>query len=122
MKMRPATREDIIALTGKPPETMMRAFVAEHDGEVLAVGGLYYCDGSAIAFSTMADKMRTHRKSIMRYAVKLTELFNASAVPVRAICSGKEANAPAFLERLGFVPERQSAIGDIYIWGAHGST
>lgn len=122
MNIRPATREDFVSFAGHPPAMLTRAFVAEHNGRVLAVGGVYYSAGVAFAFCEMDDGMRAHRKSIMRGAKVVVEAVLARmTVPVYAICSKREPNAPAFLSRLGFVPEGMTGLGELYKWGRDGS-
>jgi hypothetical protein len=114
MLLRPATRDDLIALQGKLPEHTMRAHVAEVDGKVLAVGGVYYVNGTTVAFSYLADEIRGHRKSIMRAAKFAMEKIAALPGPVYALCSRDEATAPQFLARLGFEFFAPSNNGDIY--------
>lgn len=114
MLLRPATPDDLVALHGKLPECTMRAHVAEVDGKVLAVGGVYYSSGSTFAFSYLSDEMRTHRKSIMRAARFAMHKVAALPGPIYALCSQSEANAPEFLRRLGFEFFAHSSSGDVY--------
>ena len=119
MLLRPATREDMIALQGKPPEMTMRAHVAEHEGRVLAAGGVYYTNGAAIAFCQLSNEMRSHRKSIMRAARFVMSKISALPGPVYALCSREEKTAPQFLSRLGFEFFASSDSGDIYKLGSN---
>jgi N-acetylglutamate synthase-like GNAT family acetyltransferase len=114
MNFRPATLDDLIAFNGKKPATTMRAFVAEHEGKVLAVGGMHYTGGSLFAFSELSDEMRSHRKSILRAARYVIEKAKAMNLPVFAICSKSEPSAPAFLARLGFGYVSTTEAGDLY--------
>lgn len=117
MNLRPATRDDFIAFAGQPPAMLTRAYVAEQAGQVLAVGGVYYDSGVAFAFCEIGDEMRAHRKSIMRGArLVMDAVVGKMTVPVYAICSRREANAPAFLARLGFEPAGMTGLGELYRW------
>lgn len=117
MNLRPATRDDFIAFAGQPPAMLTRAYVAEQDDQVLAVGGVYYDSGVAFAFCEISDEMRAHRKSLMRGArLVMDAVVGKMTVPVYAICSRREANAPAFLARLGFEPAGMTGLGELYRW------
>lgn len=117
MNLRPATAADFIAFAGAPPKMLTRAYVAELDGRVLAVGGLYYDSGVAFAFCEISDEMRTHRKAIMRGArLVMDVVIRTMGTPVYAICSRREPNAPAFLTRLGFEPAGMTGLGELYRW------
>ena len=122
MNIRPATRADFVSFSGRPPEMAARAYVAELDGDILALAGIYYCAGVAIAFCEMDDAMRQHRKSIMRGArLVMREVIASMRMPVFAICSKREPNAPAFLSRLGFEPAGVTGLGALYRWDHAGS-
>jgi len=114
MIFRPATAGDFIALQGKPPESTVRAHVAEHDGQVLAAFGVYYTNGITVAFTIMGDGMRKHRKSIMRFARFVMAKIAAMPGPIYALCSRTEETAPRFLARLGFEFMSESDAGDLY--------
>lgn len=59
----------------------MRAFVLEHDGKVIAVGGVAHQELSRIAFSRVAEGAREipgAQMGLGRLAVRVRELIHAS--------------------------------------------
>jgi len=115
-EIRQATREDIEAFYGEPPVKSMRAFVALLDGAVIAIAGVYKDPFYLVAFSDMKDAMRSRKKDIARLTRANMAAIEARARPVIAFASCKEANATAFLQKLGFRYEGTTVNGETYSW------
>jgi hypothetical protein len=100
-KIRPASREDLEKFFDKFPWTF-RALAAELDGEVLAVGGIYYHKEFVVAFSQDVDN--AHLKYPFTAARMTKEIMKlVDGRPCTAIASETIPGAPALLERLGFI-------------------
>lgn len=102
--IRTATAQDAAAFFGKAPDYSFRGYVADLEGEIVGIGGVFYYDGLAVAFSEMREPMRKHKKSIVKACRILTELFDKLGGNVYAVACPTEPTAPNLLARLGFVP------------------
>jgi hypothetical protein len=94
----------------------MRVLVVDQEGELLGIAGLVYHPGQMLAFSSMKDEMRRYPVTIMRTAKRFTEMIERHGESVVAVASKEEANADAFLERVGFQYIGDSRDGRIYKW------
>lgn len=115
LEVRPATREDAIAFMGECRHTM-KAFVAIHDGEPIALGGLAFIKGRVVAFCDLGDGQAKQRPKTLHKA--------ALAVMKAALESGhryvfaerdiEEPTAARWLSRLGFKPIDDN--GMVMLW------
>ena len=112
--IRQATQADAVAFYGEPAKMSFRGFVAELDGEVVGIGGVYYDNGVAIAFSEMRPPMRKHKKAMAKACRMLTRFFDQLGGKVYAVACPTEPTAPQLLKKLGFVPTG--------LFGRHGET
>lgn len=110
VELRPATRADWEAFYGEPPQHTVKAIVADADGEILGVAGLEKHQGFYVAFSDIGDKMRKHKKAILKAGKELVNLINASRLPVVAIQNEAEPTAYGFLTHLGFTPTEEPGV------------
>jgi hypothetical protein len=101
VKIRPATRDDVLQWYGNVPATM-RAIVAEDDGRVLGIAGLASVGGGLQAFSEIDDALRGHRLFLARAAIAFRGLLAETPGAIVAICSQCEPTAPRLLSWLGF--------------------
>lgn len=103
MRVRPATRADLEPwFNGRIPMTM-RAFVLEHDGRVLAAGGVGDERPGSYAFSKVAPGARELpgiKQALGRLAVKVRWLIR-EAGDVHADQDPDEPTAPALLAWCG---------------------
>ena len=97
--IRLATEDDIRAFYGKVDWTF-RAYVAELDGEVLGVGGIYYEDPYVVAFSSFKPEMRKFKKTMVRSVRKIMELVKDRSCI--AVASDKHDTSEKLLTKLGF--------------------
>lgn len=115
MQFRPAKPADLAKFMDPVPYTV-KAVVAEHDGEVLGVGGVYYQGMAVIAFSEFDPKMRRFATDMLRGARKIVEIVKSVRAPVYAI-PGPFASAPVLLKRFGFEPIEET---NFYVWRGAG--
>lgn len=101
---RRATPADAVAFYGTPAKMSFRGFVAELDGEVVGIGGVYYDNGVPIAFSEMRPPMRKYKKAMAKACRILTRFFDQLGGKVYAIACPTEPTAPYLLAKLGFKP------------------
>lgn len=106
MKIRQATEADLRRwFDGKVPVTM-RAYVCDHEGELLGLFGIAMCRDHAQAFSDYRPGMRDFEFTMGRAALQFAGMLARMTVPVLAVCSKREPTAPRLLERLGFVHQQ----------------
>ena len=111
---RKATAADALAFYGEPAKMSFRGFVAELDGEVVGIGGVYYDNGVPIAFSETRPPMRKHKKAMAKACRILTRFFDQLGGRVYAVACSTEPTAPYLLAKLGFKPTG--------LFGPHGET
>ena len=104
MMVRDATREDMLAWWGEVPATM-RAIVVEHAGQVLGVAGIARMNDHMQAFSAFKEELRAHRFTMAKAALRYMQMLNETKIPVLAIQSRDEPEAPDLLEKLGFTKQ-----------------
>jgi hypothetical protein len=97
MIIRYATREEFREFFGKLPPTTVKGFVAEVDGEVMAIGGYFYSGSDVIAFTDVNPKMR--KRDIVVAGKIFSEKLRALVPEVLA-----EAKNPSALRHFGFEP------------------
>lgn len=97
---RPATKEDVKSFIGPEMVWSCHAIVAENDGEVVGCGGVYYCGGLPVAFSSFDESMREFPLALARGAVKVMEIVREH--DCIAIADDRYGTAPDLLKRLGF--------------------
>ena len=102
--LRSATYKDAVSFYGGTPPFSFKGFAAELDGEVVALGGVYYQAGAAIAFSDLKPAIRKHKRFMVMACKMLVNMFDELDTPVFAVASSNEPTAPYLLIRLGFKP------------------
>ena len=110
IKFRVATRLDLDKLY-PDLKFSFRAIVAEENGKLLGIGGIYYDREWVIAFSKITPELKKHPIAIARGAKKIMKLIGDS--PCIAFADKNYPGAPKLLERLGFVHWE----GSVYKWG-----
>lgn len=112
MNIRPATIEDVRSLWGIELPMSLRAYAAEHDGELLGVAGIAYFPGRLVAFADMQDSAQRYPLTIMRVARKVQALLREAIAPVYCEADCGYPNSRAFLEHVGF----KNVSGRVYVW------
>ncbi len=116
--LRRATAADAEAYYGASPLFSFRGFVAEVDGELAGIFGVYYQDGLPVAFSEMRDAMRPHKKAIAKACRMLMQFLNQLGGPVYAFASPTEPTSGYLLAKLGFKPTGEMGpYGDVLVRG-----
>ena len=101
---RPATREDVEDYWLRKVPGNLRAVVAEQDGKVVGMGGVYYDGAMRIAFSEYKPELRDNRRAKVRGVRMIMEILNSIKGPVYAVACPDEPTAESLLQRLGFRP------------------
>lgn len=104
---RVATLEDAKQFFDGYPPVRLRGFVAELNGEVIGIGGVYYHGGVPVAFSDLKPEIRKHKKILAKGCRILCKFFEELNVPVYALANQSEPTAPYLLAKLGFKPTGQ---------------
>jgi hypothetical protein len=100
--IRRATQKDAERWYGKPPVFSMKGYVAEKDGELLGIGGVFRAGARQYVFAEMLPSAHCYAKSILTLAKKVMQDVEGSVV--YAIRQDDEPTAQRFLEHLGFKP------------------
>lgn len=108
---RPATREDLIAFYGKAPGETVRALVAEHEGQVVAVGGVMIERGWACAFSDHKDVGYSPRAAL-RFAREVV----GQTIKRQHVHALSHTENERLLAALGFSRVGESEYGKVYHW------
>lgn len=107
--------EDVIQLRGKPFNHTVRGVAVEQAGEVIAIAGVMHTVPLQ-AFTEASVDQSKYPMTVMRTVRKFREILKGYKVPVYALADPKQRNAPAFLERVGFQFEADTAMGKVYKW------
>ncbi len=103
-KIRPATKADIDAFYGVQKNWSFRAVVADLNGEILGIGGIYYpvshCGKVPVVFSEFRPEMRRFPMTLARGALEIMNIVKGKTC--FAVASEKFDGSCALLERLGF--------------------
>lgn len=115
---RRCTDTDAKAFYGGPPMMSLRGWVAEKDGVIVGIGGVYYNKGVPIAFSEITDAFRESKKDVAKGCRILMELISKTRGPVYAVANPNEPTAARLLARLGWEPTgRMTEIGEMLVRG-----
>lgn len=127
---RPATKDDINTFVEKYGADMKaptaRAWVAELDGEMLAVGGIAYAGGFCLGFFELNERARELLKKNMYvraywFKIAMTFLRQFREEGVRWIYTDADMTYPKadeLLERLGFRFYKKKDGNNIYRWSS----
>lgn len=110
-RVRWATPEDVRIYYDGEPRPTLQAVVLEVDGELLAMGGIYYHGNRIIAFSDLKPGAEKYGLSIMRGSKMIVELMRKKRRPIYAVREEGLDSAPGFLAHFGF-----EQTGEYYEW------
>ncbi|HBV7338346.1 TPA: hypothetical protein MD501_000746 [Klebsiella variicola] len=103
-EIRAASSTDVREWFGQVPGTM-KAVLLLVDGAPVAIGGMMRKNGFSVAFMDMKPEAHAVPLSVWKGSVRaMRDIICKSRMPVYAKVSDVLETAPAFLERLGFVP------------------
>jgi hypothetical protein len=95
--IRPACRDDFMAVCGKPPPKTVKAWTMLRGEQPVAIGGYFLVDGAAVAFTDQAPGLS--KREIVRGAKMLMGILSALKLDVVA-CDGPFGTA--VLRHFGF--------------------
>jgi hypothetical protein len=104
--LRAATREDIAELAARfGVNPTMRAIVADLDGRLIGIGGVFRHHGRWYAFCSLTDEARAHKMTILRGGKRLVAMMGEMGLRfVYAHPDDTEPRSAAWLMSLGFQP------------------
>jgi hypothetical protein len=109
MEYREAKEEDLLEFVDTVPSSY-NAWAAVENGKVFGIGGVYYDDGKAIAFSNMREDIPV--KDRIKGARIIMDILSQTEGPIYAYPESYKS-APATLKHFGF--EKISG-SDWYVW------
>jgi len=113
--VRPARAEDFEALYGHPAPYTLRAVVAEQDGEVLGVMGIFHAN-PLMAFCRVTPRLKEQYPTmILRAAKAFPSLLSYYSEPVYALPDPDEPHARDILQKAGFQRDESREI-EVYVW------
>ena len=101
IEIRRAKKEDVLRWYNGKPMYSMKGYVAEKDGELLGLGGVFRVGGHRYVFAEMLPEAHRWARSILRIAKKVIE--DVGGDTVYAVRQEDEPTAHRFLKHLGFV-------------------
>jgi len=112
---RPATRADALRYYGQDPIFTFRGHVAEKDGEILGIGGVYYDFGVPVVFTEMRPEMEASKRACAKAARFMIEYVESLEAPVvYAVADPRYETSGYLLAKLGFVPTgRMTELGEL---------
>jgi hypothetical protein len=90
----------------------VKGIAAFVEGELIAVAGFRYMQGSVIAFCDLTDKARPYKVQMHKYALLLMNEAKTRHKRIVAICDENEPTSARWLARLGFKPGE----GRVWVW------
>jgi len=115
--VRNATAADIASYAGRPSAQTIRAVVADLDGKIIGIGGMYLQQGRWYAFADVPEECRKHKMHIMRAAIRFLADARRSGVRIIYACRDEdETGSLKWLTSLGFEPDPRSIT--FYRWRA----
>lgn len=117
----PATKEDVIALTGEPLARTSRLFKVKEDDHVLGIVGTYREHNYLVLYSYIVPEVKENIKKYKRAAVfaykeTLKRLVDQH-LPVYAYADEEAERSESFLKHMGFTQHN----GRVYQWRGLGT-
>lgn len=106
MNVRPATDNDLKKWFPEGPPVPIKTLVLDHEGELLAIGGVAKWPEFYEAFSKvepMARELPGGRMALGRWAARVANLIESTPGEVLAIADPEEPTAASLLAWVGFV-------------------
>jgi len=115
MIIRPATQKDVEQWYGSRPLFGLRALVAELDGAVIAIAGVYRSGDNYVAVCGSTPEMRRRKRDVIAMIAESKKLFRHYPF-VLAFQSEEEPTAESFLRHVGFSRVGRAPLGGLHIW------
>lgn len=116
--IRPASREDIDAFSSIENKPTAKAYAADLDGKIIALGGLALFKGRYFAFCDLTPEARRYKVLLAKTARRLFAEARRNGVKfIYAEADTNEPHAIAWLHSLGFELDPRSQT--LYRWSAN---
>lgn len=115
MKIRAATKDDLIEMVGQTFPENIRAVTAEHDGELLAIAGIRMSNPKVI-FSDIKPEVKKHPRVVVQLIHKVQAMMEDYNTEIYAIANENEPTAPGLLNHMGFKHVMTTRQGEVYQW------
>lgn len=113
MTVRPATYQDIVSLDGQPPIRTCRAMVAEEDGKVIGIWGIYTQNTRYVLFSSFTTEFRKRKRNFAIAVKSAWDLIRSRpSMPVIAEADPDIEGSDVLLIHMGFT----KLDGRVYEW------
>lgn len=116
VRIRAASATDVSEFLGSMPGPSMRAIVAERQGEVLGIAGIYRQGDNQVAFSDLSEEILRYPMAIGRATRRLGRMIEATGIPTLAIEGPRIPTAPRLLEWAGFELIGNCSDGKVWSW------
>ena len=110
IEIKPATKELIYQWYDGPPAYSMRGYVIAEGGELIALTGVFICEGKKYIFSEVKEEIFKHKRMIILAARKVMK--DVEGQTVYAVATEGVETAPRFIEHYGF--ERVAPGANVY--------
>jgi len=100
IEIRRATAKDVESWYDGPPAYTMKGYVIVEDESILAICGVFWCEGKKYIFSEMKEQMVRYRRAIIKAARKV--MADVEGETVYAVATEGIESAPRFIEHYGF--------------------
>ena len=115
--IRPAKKEDLIAVAKDNNYFPVRAWAAEYNGELACVAGVELAPKQAVAFSGIVEELDAPKMTIWKGALELFDKIKSLDIPVLvAYADNRHLNSRRFLEKLGFSYAGSINNKEVMVW------
>jgi hypothetical protein len=99
---RRANVADVIRFYGKLLPVRLSGYVAEANGSIVMIGGVYWHEGYPVIFSELAPEIRQCKKAIVKGVKLVSDFADTLGMPVLALPKDDEPTAWHLLHKIGF--------------------
>ena len=104
IRIRPATYADLAAVDGTPPARTSRSMVAEEDGKVIGLWGIYPLNTRYVLFSSLTPAFRRNKRHFaLGVAAARRLIASRPPMPVIAQADPEIAGSDVLLKHMGFI-------------------
>jgi len=113
LKVRPANRDDVIAINGESYDHSFKGYTALVDGQPAAIAGVMF-HNPLTAFLNIAEGIdpKKHKRSAVILTRKLVSIIESLDAPVYAVADIRHPTAYNLLQHAGFKKHND----EVFIW------